>query len=314
MALPDLITSSYAAAGLAAYPFTAAQLAFVPSAITAASNEIRRWCMDRDFTQMTYTGEIYQVTLNGYVRLNQIPVNQIIRVQAQLQTAITISNDAALSSQVLFAYTGDVTDGQTVTGLTLNWVSNGTPSTTTLNFTANETIATLATAINGVGSGWNAEADSQLGAWPVTELYNGFIAVGTSQNATGQTALQVFSQDVADACFHPDDGQKTGLVWTGEQYSGLGPRWGPYPLDWDYVSNTPALVKITYNAGFATIPAIVQLATVEGVRIILQRMRYNPYLESFTAGEVSYTIAKTMMQAMPPYILQELSQYRLSNA
>ncbi len=317
MALPDLITAGYASAGLAAAQLSAAQIAFQPYAISAASNEIRRWCMDRDFTQGTYT-EIYPVALDGYIRLNQIPVNQILRVQCQPQTACSIVNtDPSVQyAQALFAYTGDVATGQTVTGLMLNWTSNGTPSTTTILFTTGMTINALAVLVNAVGSGWSASPDSILGAWPVTQIFTGWIGEGaTTQSSPGTCELLVFSQDLVNARFHPDDGQKTGLVWVGQRYPGLGPSWG---LDWSWWDNASSggtgVVQVTYNAGFAAIPDIVQLACVEGVKVILQRMKINPYLESESAGEYAYKLAFNMMQALPTYVIQELSSYRLINA
>ena len=315
-ALPNLITDAYAAGALAAIPLSPAQQAFVPQAIAAASQAVRRFCMDRDFTQQTYTGVILPVALDGYVRLPQIPINQVLRVQCNPTQCVTITNSSTSVqfAQVLYAYTGDVAAGQVITGLTLNWTSNGTPSTQTLSFTADETISDLAAAITGVGSGWSADADSVLGAWPVTELYQGLIATGAGSGAVGQSVLYVFADDIAGAQFHPDDGQLTGLLFVGRQYPGIGWQWGPYPMQADWDNATYNVVKVAYNAGFAAIPDIVQFACGELVRVMVQRMRINPYLEREQGGEYSYGLAVQMLRALPEYVLQELAAYRITNA
>jgi hypothetical protein len=314
---PDLITYDYAEAALVGMRLTDAQRDFLPYAIAAASKRWRRWCMDRDFNQQTYV-DYLPVALNGYCRLPQIPVNQIIRVQSQLDTAITISNTSSSvqTSQALAAYTGDVESGQVITGLTLNWQSNGTASTQTILYSSLSlpTIANLAAAISAVGSGWQGSAESIYGQWPVTELYNSFVGIGTSQNATGETILQVFSEDIANAQFHPDSGNKTGMLWVGETSRGVGPTWGPDPVDYDYGAyGSPNIVKITYNAGFTIIPSIVQFATAELVRIMILGLKINPYIGSYRAGEVSYGLANEAMKSIPGAILQEMSSYRIFN-
>lgn len=315
---PDLITYDYAAAALAGTRLTDAQRDFLPYAIAAASKRWRRWCMDRDFNQQTYI-EYFRVALNGYIRLNQVPVNQIIRVQAQLDDAITITNTSSSvqSSQVLASYTGDVESGQTVTGLTLNWQSSGVAFTQTILYSSLSppTLAALATAINAVGSGWTATVPTPYQSWPVTELYNPMVAIGSSQNASDDSVFQVFSEDVSNAQFHPDDGAKTGMLWVGENARAFDIKWGPDPIFFNYGgAGTPNLIKVTYNAGFATIPAIVQFATAELVRIMIMGLKVNPYLGDYTIGEVSYSLATDALKSIPSVILAEMSQYRLHNA
>lgn len=315
---PDLITYDYAMAALTGIRLTDSQRDFIPYAIAAASKRWRQWCFDRDFTQQTYV-ECYPVSLNGYCRLRQVPVNQVTRVQSSLDTAITISNisTSVQSSQVYGSYTGDLEIGQTITGITLQWQASGITNAETILYADLDapTIGGLADAINAVGSGWQAVASTLYADWPVTELYNTFSGMGTSANAIGETVLEVFGEDIADAQFHPDDGQRTGMLWVCERPSGFSPRWGPDPIDYDYGgSNSPAIVKVTYNAGFTTIPAIVQMATAELVRVMILGLRMNPYLSNYRAGEVSYSLSTQALQSIPPYIIQEMAQYRLANA
>ncbi len=312
--LPDLITLEYAELALAIFPLTPAQIAFLPNAIKAASAAIRRYCGSRDFTQLTYLKDF--CVIQGQIRLDQFPVNQIIRAQTQPVTAITVVNQSSSvqSAQCLFSYTGDLATGQTITGLTLNWVSNGTPATAPVLFTTNMTLNGLVTAVNAIGSGWSATAPA-YGAWPVTELTGGFIA----QNATGGggTQLPIFSVDMTGAFYFPDNGQQIGIVNVGQQFPAtIGPSWGPdWPI-WDYPQQGAGIVRVTYNAGFAVIPADLQEATVEAVKAILVRLLIDPYLQSETAAHYMYSNAYYiwLWRALPLWVRDILSLYRIHNA
>lgn len=315
---PDLITLDYAEAALAGNRLTDSQRDFLPYAISAASKWWRRWCRDRDFNQQTYI-DYYPVMNDGYCRLAQVPVNQVLRVQSQLDTAITISNTSSSvqTSQVIATYTGDLETGQVITGISLNSQSNGVTTSIPILYSSLSppTIGSLATAISSAGSGWTASAGSTYSNWPVTELYNILVGIGTSQNATGETIFQVFSEDISNAQFHPDDGKRTGMLWVGETSRGVGPTWGPDPIDYDYGSyGSPNIVKVTYNAGFATIPSIVQFATAELVRVMIMGLKVNPYIGNYRVGEVGFALAGEAMKSIPPTILQEMVMYRIANA
>ncbi len=307
---PDLITLEYATTALAIFPLTPAQFDFLPAAISAASAAIRRYTGNRDFTRATYVKDF--AVIQGQVRLDQFPVNQVIRAQTQPVTAITISNSSAQIAQVLFSYTGTSWIGQVVTGIMLNWTLNGVPATSSVPYTSNMTISDLATAISGVGSGWSASA-SGYGAWPVTELTGGYIAKG----ATGAgSQLGIFSVDMTGACYFPDNGQQIGMLNVGQQFPAtIGPSWGPdWPI-WDYPAQGGGIVRVTYNAGFSPIPADLQEATVEFVKAMLVRLLLDPYLGSEVAAHYSYSnIAINLIRGLPQWVKDILSTYRIHNA
>lgn len=310
---PDLITAQYAYDLLAILPLTPQQLAAVPAIITAASNAIQSWC-NRTFAQATYI-EDCPVELNGTIRLKNPPINQILRVQAQPTPVLTVTNPSTSvqNARCYFTVTGDAVAGQTITGLTLVSVSSGVATTTPIAFTANETIASLATAINAV-SGWSAVADPVLGLWPVTELIEGLIAQGAAIPDQGAT-FSVYGVDLDGVRFHPDDGQLTGILWTGQQESGFGPRWGPGWQEFDDSNQQDwGHVKVTYNGGFATIPAQIQLGCVEFVKNELYRLRMDLTLMSETAGQYSYTINPRWLTTLSMDTLSAISAYRIHNA
>ncbi len=311
---PDLVTGPYAAQLLASLALTPAQLEMIPTLITAASNAIRSWC-NRNFAQAVYI-EDCPVELNGTIRLKNPPINQITRVQAQPTPVLTVINPSTSvqAARCYFTVTGDVTGGQTITGLTLMSVSSGVSTTTPIAYTANETISGLAAAIGAV-SGWVAVADPVLGLWPVTELLEGLIAQGAALPDQGAT-FSVLGTDLTGVRFHPDDGQLTGIIWTGQQYSGFGPRWGPGWNEFDDISQNSGWgsVRVTYNGGFAKIPPQIQLGCVELVKLQLQRLKTDMLLITETAGQYSYTINPRLILALPPEVLGGISAYRIHNA
>ncbi len=307
---PDLITLEYASVALSIFPMNPAQLNYLPQAISAASAAIRRYTGDRDFTRTTYVKDF--AVIQGQVRLDQFPVNQIIRAQSQPTNAITISNGSAQTAQALFTYTGTSWLGQTVTGIMLNWTTNGVPGTASVAFTSNETISSLATAINAVGSGWSASVGG-FGNWAVTELIGGYIARGATG---GGAAFSVYAHDLTSACYFQDNGQLIGVLNVGQQYQdGIGPRWGPTWTSWTAPVNTSSVIHISYNAGFSAIPDDLQEATVEVVKAILVRLRLNPYLMSETADKYSYSLVNiNMIRGLPQWVRDILSTYRIHNA
>ncbi len=310
---PDLISGPYAAQMLASLALTPAQLEQIPTLITAASNAIRSWC-SRRFDQAVYT-EFCPVELNGTIRLKNPPINQITRVQTQPTEAMTVTNPSTSvqSARCYLTVTGDAVAGQTITGLTLVSVSNGVATTTNIAFTANETIIGLAAAINAI-SGWLAVADPVLGLWPVTEMVEGLIAQGAGNQDQG-AVFNVLAVDLNNVRFYPDDGQLTGIIWTGQQYSGLGPRWGPGWQEYDdYGGWQGGGVKVTYNGGFAVIPPQIKLGCVELVKLQLQRLKTDVLLISETAGQYSYTINPRLILALPPEVLGGISAYRIHYA
>ncbi len=310
---PDLISGPYAAQLLASLTLTPAQLEMIPTLITAASNAIRSWC-NRRFDQAVYV-ETCPVELNGTIRLKNPPINQILRVQAQPTQAMTVQNPSTSvqNARCYLTVTGDAVAGQTITGLTLVSVSSGVATTTPIIFTANETISSLATAINLV-SGWVAVADPVLGLWPVTEMIEGLIAQGAG-NADQGAVFNVYGVDLDGVRFHPDDGQLTGIVWTGQQYGGLGPRWGPDWQQFDDVAQASwDACKVTYNGGFAIVPPQIKLGCVELVKLQIQRLKTDMLLITETAGQYSYTINPRLILSLPPEVLGGISAYRIHNA
>jgi hypothetical protein len=315
---PDLATAAYVTNALSQINLAPGELNFLPSVITQASNLFRAYC-HRQFNQGTYT-EIVPVRENGTIRLRETPTNYLTRVQCAPQVALSITNGSADSAWVAVAATGDVTTttGLTVTGLVLNSVLSGVLTATPITFSANETIGSLATAIAGVGLGWGASAPS-YGAWGVTELFDLYGSKGASPNDQpyGSADYRVFAQNVTNAAPLADNGQKTGFWSVGRQYAGVGPRWGP---DWQQWSNSgsqdvnPGIVRVTYNGGYTTIPAAIQLAVAELAKANFERLKTDAWLRSESAGQYRYDLATELISNLPPAVRATANLYVVHNA
>ena len=290
----------------------------LPDVIAAASDLIRKWC-NRLFTQSTYQ-EILPV-INGYVLLSQVPVNAIIRAQTVPAQALTVGNTTAVSSWINVSFTGDAsgfTGGPTITGINLNWLPGGPTGGQPVPFTTGMTIAQLATAINVVGNGWSATADSTYGLLPVTELIDldSGAGSGASDPPYGGSVFNVYSEDIA---LRPDsdEGQKTGMYWAGRNRS--GGDWGRWGYGWSIGDSGAAQsqvgqIRVTYNGGFAIIPTPVQAATAELVKGNFERLKTDAYLGSENAQEYSYTLAEELVGNLPKAVRESLSLYKIRNA
>lgn len=314
----NLASAVYVGKALSQINIAPGEWEYLPDVIAAASDLIRKYC-NRLFTQGQYV-EIVPVELDGYIRLAQVPINAVLRVQASPAQALMVGNATAATAWIGATFTGDAagfTGGPTVTGLTLNAEVNGVVTATPITFSANETIASLASAISAVGNGWTASAGTGYGAWAVTELYDAIETKGASPAdlPDGAAIYHVFGSNVA-ARPHPDDGPKTGMYFVGRiNDGGQWARWGPYPLDGDEYTNASAgRVKVTYNGGFQTVPLPIQAATAELVKANFERLRTDAYLASENAQEYSYTLAAELVGNLPKAVRESLSLYKIWNA
>jgi hypothetical protein len=305
LAPPDLITYDYCLGMLSGLALSDNQIDSLPGIISSASNLLRQKCNDRYFDLRTLT-ETHEVSLDGYVRLWQEPIQIITRVQGQPNLALTVFNNSSSvqTAQAYFAFTGFDggvnSNAKTATGIILNWVSNGTPNTQTLLFSANPTIGQIATAINAVGSGWTAQPTGSFSSWVCTELTGGFIAQGCTQLSFPNAGARFNVLTDLDHCkLRP----RTPMLYVGTQRGGnvTAEQWGPggHELWGDGGDYQLGEVKVTYQAGFNVIPSDVQNATVQLVKYMLELLKQELLLKSESAAEYKYELAPEMVSAMP---------------
>jgi hypothetical protein len=310
----DLITAAYCAKQLTGLVLSAAEIEVLPDRITAACDYVRKWCGQRDFTLLTYTEEYYP-EYDGTIALKQMPVQYVSRARGYLQTALSISNPSSANqiAYVGFSYSGDVWAGtQVTTGLILTSVASGVVTVINLPWTAYPLIANLTAAINSAGFGWTCLSQT-FGAWPVTELTNGYVATGAVTADAGGVNLKVYSQDLGCSKLN----QRTGVMSVG---LGAGGGFGFYGFrggyDWaaqdsQDETNDSGRVLVTYTAGFTVIPPAIQQFTAELVKASIVRFRRDHLLKSEHAGQYSYEITDKDLGAMPIAVKEQASLYRI---
>lgn len=319
--LPDLITIPYFQLAVGEIVLDSIQQDYLPYAIAAASKAVRRFCGDRDFTQWTYTKE-FVPGQNGVVRLDQFPVNQVTRIQGNRTSALSITqtSTSVTAARVYFSYTGDQETGITYTGLSLVSTSSGVATTQNILWSSLSpaTVGSLATAINALGGGWSATVASggstpntSFSTWPVTELLGGDVAQGCA--GSDSASLDVYADDIDNCSLDWEH----GFLYVGyqTQTTALGPTWGPdwAAFDLPAIRPTQNKVKVTYNAGFASIPALVQEATAEVAKAILERLKTDSTLRTESAGAYSYAL-RDVIPSLPDPVKQGLSLYRNTTA
>ena len=243
--------------------------------------------------------------------------SKVMRVRAMPTDALFITNNSpdVQVADAYFTQTGDVTSGLTVTGITLSQVSDGVSTPTNVPYATGMVLSDLVTLINAVGSGWGASTNTGFDSWAVTELMGGNDGQGC---LVGQgAAFQVWSTDLNRCKFYGERGRFTGLFYISPNgYSGgMGPTWGwgPGDLDGGFQDRQFGRVQVTYNAGYATIPQPIQLFTVELVKVALFNLGKDLSFKSERAKDYQYEL-RDMIESMPLYIRQGVSQYRIHNA
>ncbi len=312
--LPDLVALSYVQSALASVSLTQDQVDYLPYAVNSASLLVRRFC-NRRFTRATFT-ETSSPSLEGLVRLNQIPVNRVIRVSNKLLSVMNIwANETMFqNAYVNFSTTGDFADSNTAltyTGINLVSSTNGVTTTTPLLFATYTTLGALATAINAV-SGWTATVNAgNYGSWAVTELF----CDDGSQGALDEgVSLRVFTQDVSKMRVD----SRTGMISLGygAATSGFGPKWGPTwfamddPTGYGFDDN---FVRVIYDAGYDVVPPPIQQATAELTKDILERFRTDFALKGESIGAYKYEL-RDRYDGIPQHVRQTLSRWVITNA
>jgi hypothetical protein len=282
--------------------------------IGECSDAIRKWCGQRDFVRQTYVQE-YVPDLNGYCMLEQMPINNVLRVRGYSQTVLTITGQPSAFQQawVNFSTTGDwYTNTLTYTGLVLNSVSSGVLTSTPFLYASYPTVNQLASAVGSV-SGWTARTQpTTYGLYPSTDL----MSQGTSQGAITDDGcnLRAYTEDLSWTSLD----NATGAFYAGRRRPScnqFGPQWGD---DWQLLeeadSGPTGRIQVTYDAGFSKVPTPVQAATAELVKAEIERLRTETYLRSEDNGVYKYELDPNAVNWLPQPVLQKLAQYRMSRA
>lgn len=319
LVLADLITQDYLQTNLQDSSLSESQIQLLPQLTRAASRLIRkhcnRWFNRRPSGSLTAFDGLYTLDWPSQsIVLRQFPVNGVLRARTNPTQVFNITNTSSANQQAYVSLSStlvqDISDvPPPTTGVILNRLTSGSLVQTSIPFTANMTFQDLANAINATGNGWNAYLENSTYAlWPVSDLRQG---VGPSC-AIGSYSQQGFWVHVDDVPIQVD--QEAGIVIldAGSNDPWNSPRYGIY-LDTGFgnldVGGGFNGVRISYDAGWDTIPEDVQQSCVETIQYMLSSIKTDPLLQSESIDKYSYTIASDRF-ALPRSVLGKLGYYR----
>lgn len=153
------------------------------------------------------------------------------------------------------------------TNVTLVHVASGVTTTTPLALAASPTIAQLVTAINAVGSGWTAEAMPNWGSYPTADLVPS-APTSCLDIDRGYAYLRSWQYEGSPIAFSADEG------WVELA---------------DMVPNGASKLRITYTAGYSTVPLPLQQAVWRLVTKMWDSMGRDTMLQSERLADYSWT-------------------------
>lgn len=240
--MSDLTTPAFVQSRLPS--LTAAQVAALPGLISTASRLIERYCRRR-FTLMAHE-EVHTPSTGGEVSLRAYPVRSIDRIYGDWVPGLSVENGSAAVTRAtvgLGITAESIEDFPTPTAdsLTLSWWSGGAETKASFPFADHPTVADLAVAISGLGSGWSAVAMAGYGEWASVDLW-----MCSPQSAKYPRAayVQIPSQEFSAGGFDPGSGILTGLRCCRQ-------------------------LRVRYSAGYDPIPEDLQEACALAVAAIL---------------------------------------------
>ena len=278
---------------------------YLSSLITAASNAVRRYCVERVFTLENFT-DYYTVGIKKketpMLMLRQFPVKSISRVGLMIR-ALNVQNSGSTGLARANVSTTDL-------GLVLTAVNNAVTSVVNLYYGTYPTILQLANAIIAAGNGWSASVQSGVNGnfnnWASADLKPIQGAVSTFQ---GGTYLEL-PQDLAvlqtgPYGFDGDDSYEGTWGMNGPGWR-LDPETGEM---WFNCRRGALTLRVDYIAGFDQVPQDVQEATVMTAISIWSAGKIDPMIKSEGAEDYNYTL-KDDVYPIPTAAMKMLNVYR----
>jgi hypothetical protein len=246
--------------------------------ISAVSDAVRKYCR-RDFHLRSYD-ELYNGNGDRRLLLRQYPIASVDSVRYRPVTVLKIQNsDQATNQQARVTVTA--------TGLTLVRVASGVKTTdTSITWSANSTLTAVASAVNALGNGWQAQVvgDSpDYALWPSVDLYWP-PSFGDGTTAQGALTARGTFAELKMHTFELQGYQWDARGWLLRAIPYTDPELlHPEDLIWPIGINN---FRVQYTAGYATIPEAVQEAVAEWVAMMYFQTLRDPSLGSQVSGGV----------------------------
>jgi hypothetical protein len=268
--------------------------------ISAASRAIERAC------KRIFAAQDYTLFLSAgprpcdWIALPNFPVLSVTRLATRPQAAISIVNNDAADNQ-------RATVATTATGLQLTLVASGASSTVNIAYAGYSTLAALAAAVSGVGSGWSATATAAYANFPSADLRP---SQGALPALGAPACLEIFTEEI---------GAWAGIqsVWDWAGGAGICRGW---QLDADAgllvgrfadPAAGPVSLRCDYRAGFETIPEDIQQATTRLAALIQEDQQRDstvmmqtvgPYTQKYFPLASKLLSNPAVMELIAPYI------------
>ena len=309
----DLISLAQATAQLPAGTDTT----FAAYLITGVSKQIARY-LGRYVVQATYDeirmpmpGDPYRNQPDS-IHLHQYPLISVARVAGARTTALTVSNTDATTNQrasIQLVTTGDPEIQLTSTGVTLTRVASAVTTTATLTWAAYPTVTTLAAAINALGGGWLATPTTALASYASADLIAPFAPLGCLAGTPG-ASLDLFATDLSLL----EIDRPSGTLLIGPQSIPFGPS---PSFGWPNATPTDSTfgafgrpVRVTYSAGWATVPEQIQQACLTAVQDSYYDVKITTAFKSKRIGDLSYEVNTPDFGSLSDAAMRMLAPFR----
>jgi hypothetical protein len=281
---PNLITperAKYNIAVPASYSFTTAENNTIAALIAAYSEGIQEYC-SRTFVVDQYD-EIYSGNLEESLFLRQSPLISVERVATSPMDILEIKNTS-------WPTNSRATVRVLSTGLELVRVASGTTTPdTSVTWTTYATLATVAAAVNLLGSGWSATVlNTDYNTWDSSDLraIQGALDVSDSNGAN----LKIWTETIND--------------WEVEDRVGCLTRTSQWPRGKNNI-------RVTYTAGFDPIPEDVQEACAIMVAGAFAQTKRDPMSPTSKTADYTYNATEMFRYPWPANVTRLLSGRRL---
>jgi hypothetical protein len=251
--------------------------------VAAYSEAVEKYCR-RDFSLRTYD-ELYNGNGDRRLVLRAYPLVSVQAVRYRPVTVLKVTNaNTALNQRA----TAEVTS----TGLVLTRVASGvTAADASVTWQANPTLNAVAAAVGALGNGWAAQvvgdAGGDYGLWPSADL---FVAPSYGDGVRSQGALtcrgtyaelKLHTYELQGYQWDPRGWLLRAIPYTDPELL------HPEDLVWPVGINN---FRVTYAAGYATIPEAVQEACALWVAEAYYYTQRDPALTSQNVpGQISQT-------------------------
>ncbi|VTR96792.1 hypothetical protein [Tuwongella immobilis] len=252
--MTDLIDLDRAKTNLANFTLSPTDEATLTTLIHSCSAAIQAYC-GQAFASSTFD-EVLDGTDTDVLLLRHYPILAVQRVMTNPRIVVSIRNTSGGSSG---GSSGGTRASVAIrsTGLRLTRISGGvTTLDDTITWSAHPTLESLVTAISAIGSGWQASVVPGYESWASADLFAPSGAYACSDRPAG---LRLHTEPVDDWELHANNG------WLY--------RLGSDGIGWP---NGRGRYRVTYEAGFATVPADVQEACAQWAVSLFYQTQTNP--------------------------------------